>query len=316
MYKLDKLSDEPVIFSVTDQEDGQSMTFSPDFGGNIMELKLRSDNGELISVIDGYSKPKELKQNQAYKSSLLFPFAGRIPDGKYNYTNTEYQFNIDDDESQAALHGCFDDHPFEIDSQDEEDDSFRVRMSSEYVGNHSGYPFHLELKLEYNLVNQRLNYRFETINRDDCKVPVSFGIHTYFQLSEKINDLLINISADEKVELDPDQLIPTGKTFDNKNKGRNIPIMNSKMNNVYEYSVQKGTGETRLINPKKNVSLTLSQETGGDKLNYLIVFTSPDRKSIAIEPLSSNINALNTGDGLIELDPGETFCGQFSIMLH
>lgn len=316
MYKMEKISDDPNIFCITNQKDGQSLTFCPDFGGNIMDLKLRSDNGELVSVIDGYSKPEELKQNQEYKSSLLFPFAGRIPDGKYNYNNCDYQFDIVDDESQAALHGFFHDHRFEIDSQDEKNGLYKVRMITKYDENCSGYPFQLDLKLEYSLENQRLNYRIEVINRDDCKVPVSFGIHSYFQLSGKINDLLINISADERVDLDSEQLIPTGETSENENKGRNIPIMDSKLNNVYKYSGQKGTGETRLINPKRDLSLTVSHEIGEDKLNYLIVFTPPDRESIAIEPLSSNVNALNSGDGLVELNPGETFCGQFSIMLH
>ena len=53
-------------------------------------------------------------------------------------------------------------------------------------------------------------------------------------------------------------------------------------------------------------SIRYWQETGPQKFNYMQVFMPPYGTSIALEPMTCNIDAFNNGDGLTNLAPGET----------
>ena len=48
------------------------------------------------------------------------------------------------------------------------------------------------------------------------------------------------------------------------------------------------------------------QETGKDKFNFLQVFTPPYGTSVALEPMTCNVDAFNNGEGLVTLAPGAT----------
>ena len=69
-----------------------------------------------------------------------------------------------------------------------------------------------------------------------------------------------------------------------------------------------------MICEKLNLNLQIWQDAGFNKYNYLVVYIPPDRKSIAIEPISSNINSFNNGEGLIILKPEEEFAASIGII--
>ncbi|MDR3627474.1 MAG: hypothetical protein P4L45_11605, partial [Ignavibacteriaceae bacterium] len=62
---------------------------------------------------------------------------------------------------------------------------------------------------------------------------------------------------------------------------------------------------TQLISEKLNANLNVWQEAGINKYNYLVIYVPKYRKSLSIEPLTSNINSFNNGNGLIKLKPDE-----------
>lgn len=61
--------------------------------------------------------------------------------------------------------------------------------------------------------------------------------------------------------------------------------------------------------------LIVGQETGPGKFNYLVCFTPTRRDSIAIEPLTANVDSFNNGEGLTILNPGETMSGTIWVRL-
>ena len=57
--------------------------------------------------------------------------------------------------------------------------------------------------------------------------------------------------------------------------------------------------------------LTYWQETGEGKYNFIQIFTPPHRTCIALEPMTSNIDTFNNGDGLVLLKENEQLSGNF-----
>ena len=72
--------------------------------------------------------------------------------------------------------------------------------------------------------------------------------------------------------------------------------------------------EAKLYSPKKNVTLNVWQEGLKGGFTYMVVYIPPARDCIAIEPMTGNTDAFNSGDGLLVLEAGKTFeigCGVY-----
>lgn len=110
--------------------------------------------------------------------------------------------------------------------------------------------------------------------------------------------------------------MPDGSIKENPFKNEQIRIVDKELDNVFKFESDAKIRATHLVNKKKNIALKLWQETGADKFNYLIIFTPPQRESIAIEPITSNINSFNNKEGLIILQPDETFSAGFGLKLE
>jgi aldose 1-epimerase len=70
---------------------------------------------------------------------------------------------------------------------------------------------------------------------------------------------------------------------------------------------------TELRDNKLHRSLFLEQSS--IQFPFLVVFQPEGFTSVAIEPMTANTDAFNTGDGLIELEPLEVFSGQIRLSI-
>ncbi|MNY57496.1 hypothetical protein D3C86_1937160 [compost metagenome] len=61
--------------------------------------------------------------------------------------------------------------------------------------------------------------------------------------------------------------------------------------------------------------MRIQQEAGEGKFNYLVVYTPPARDCVAIEALTANVDAFNTGEGLNILAPGHSIDGTITVSL-
>ena len=145
-------------------------------------------------------------------------------------------------------------------------------------------------------------------------MPLSDGWHFYFDLGIDIDNLKLKTENCELIELDS-QMIPTGKReiFDEFVDGKIIG--DRKFDSCFKI-LRKGKTETRLISEDSNINLCIWQEAGEGKYQYLVIYTPPDRKTIAIEPMTSNINSFNNSEGLIFLNPQDSFTASFGISLN
>ena len=152
------------------------------------------------------------------------------------------------------------------------------------------------------------------INNSKNTVPLSDGWHHYFDLGIKVDELELKLNVPEIVKLDL-RNIPTGeKEFYNNFR---IPkkIGNSQFDSCFKINSNNGKAVTKLIAPANNIDLNIWQETGNNKYEYLVVYTPPGRRSIAVEPMTSNINSFNNGEDLIQLAPGKEYVSSYGIYL-
>ena len=114
---------------------------------------------------------------------VLFPFVGRLKNFEYSYDGNLHTIE---------QHGFARDLMFEVIEQTENCAILELKDN-----NHTWqrYPFRFSFKVKYTLVGNKLTMSFDVINLGLTPMPVSFGGHPAFNISEP-NDTIIVFEKD------------------------------------------------------------------------------------------------------------------------
>ncbi|MCB9285016.1 MAG: hypothetical protein H6563_13140 [Lewinellaceae bacterium] len=282
-----------------DPDTGSGFSVAPDRGACLTELQFRG-----ISVLDGYRNAGELEALHWGKSALLAPFPNRLKDGRYKIGEEEYQFPINDEARGNALHGFALDKPFEIFEERED----WIGLVYSYNGSLPYFPFPFSFRVSYALLSAtEFELSMELKNTGSRPMPAGMGWHPYFQLGVPVNSLHLKLPDVERIEID-ERMIPTGvrtpfTAFQSLEKIDQTPFDTG-------FHLLDSGKHSEVVLQFENLRLHYWQES---QFPYLQVFIPPARQSIALEPMTCNIDAFNNGDGLRMLEPGEVLLGAAGI---
>lgn len=292
---------------IIEHEDwGFKCTLVPEFGAHILELALAG-----MPVLDGYPTPAELSQNKWYKSSFLFPFANRLADGVYTWDGQSYEFPLDDSINGHGIHGFGTDKSFEFTKQELTDKRAVFRCSYTDGGDHPGYPFPFRFQVGFTVDRPNgLTIQLTCQNQGDTVIPVSLGWHPYFTLGTKIDEVEMELPGCSLIGVNA-RMMPTGKRYPYDDFSKPALIGATVLDNCFALDEAVKTAQVTLQN--KAGRLVYSQASGEGGFRFLQIFTPFYRDSIAVEPMTSNIDAFNNGEGLIRLQPGGVWTGKLSV---
>jgi aldose 1-epimerase len=315
-------------------ESGEFISVIPGFGGILRRLVLRKDKN-VFALIHAPDSPQALLADEGYASAFLYPFPSRVRHGVYHFEGQDLTLPINETRRYNAIHGLVHGKPFTVVSQDVSPIHAQLVLRYDYAGEEAGYPFPFSLTITYELIQAdqlavgsnagsdkmcALRISYAARNAGTMRCPAAFGWHPYFTFSEEdLSDLTLSLPARTRIELD-DDMMPCGR----------LPLENAETISLKDreldtpYAIEptgvpaKGIpfAETMLTSIKTGIRLIIGQEVGEGKLNYLVCFTPPRRDSMAIEPLTANVNAFNNGEGLTILNPGDTMSGSIWIRLE
>ncbi len=275
----------------------QRIAFIPERGGCLISLCM--ENQELL---DAYNTPEEVEANAWSKSGLLYPFPNRLRDGAYEWEGKHYKFPQNDGPRNNALHGFGLERPLSISESHLSENQAIIRMTGHYDGELSYYPWPFRVELSYHLYGpDQFWIEIAIENTGQHTIPMGIGWHPYFQLADQASTCDLCLPPIQKVKVD-ERLTPTGirepyhEFLYKKNIGDTI------LDNCFALKDDHLEVSAKLSGPKGTIRYW--QETGPSKFNYLQVFMPPYGTSIALEPMTCNIDAFNNGDGLASLAPG------------
>lgn len=310
MYQLDVSTfGDYKQYAVLNESSNNGFTIVPDMGACMLDLRFADR-----SVLDGYETPEELEANDWSKNVVLYPFPNRLQDGKYEWQGKKYKFPINDKDTGNALHGLGMLEPLRVENIEMTEHYAKITCIGQSEGENKAYPFAYTFSIAFKMKEPGyFTGEMSFTNNDKQPIPVGFGWHPYFKLTEKVDDLELKIPESEAIELD-DKMIPTGKRKAFNNFDELARIGKTKLDTCFALQAEAGREEVRLQNNTQQ--LYFWQEVGERKFNYLQLFIPPERQAIAIEPMTCNINAFNNEEGLIALEPGETASAQFGCSLN
>lgn len=288
-----------------ENEQGDAFVVVPQYGACLLDLRFGG-----LSVLDGFKTPEELVAGAWGKNILLCPFPNRLRDGRYTHEGKTYQFDINNADTQNAIHGFGNTASMIIRYISTKDDEAMIHCCWVHEGTHPAYPFPFAFDIVMKLTENEFYVEMAFTNHDSTAIPVGLGWHPYFVMSENVADTSLKMPKSEQILID-ERMLPTGEkqaysAFDTLTK-----IGETKLDNGF-FVTETGEKASVILESERG-KLHYWQELGDKKWNFLQVFTPPHRKSIAIEPMTCNIDAFNNKDGLIMLEPKASFIGSFGV---
>jgi aldose 1-epimerase len=249
------------------------------------------------------------------RGQLLVPWPNRVRDGSYEFDGHWYQLPLDDPEEQDAIHGLVRWAAWRVGEREPD----RVVMEHT-LHPQPGYPFTLELAVEYLLSDEGLRVRMMATNAGPVPCPYGCGAHPYLTLGTESVDSLILRAPARTVLLSDERGIPLGAEFvegTERDFRRPRAIGATRLDYAFTELERDADGlaRIRLRDPGSEAVLTLWVD---ESYPYVMLFTGdplPDggRRSLAIEPMTCPPNALQTGEALVRLEPGDSFTGSWGM---
>jgi aldose 1-epimerase len=265
-----------------------------------------------LEALDGFEIDEMCS---AGRGQPLLPWPNRIRDGRYSFAGVDHQLPINEVERGNAIHGLVRWNAW----QPRENTGDRLLMQHR-LHPQQGYPFDLDLTIEYALSEEGLTVTMTAVNLGAGPCPFGAGAHPYLRVGgEVIDSATLRLPAESRLEADE----------------RAIPVSRSSVEgSQFDFLAPREIGSTALDTgyadlrrgPDGRARAVLSA-AGGPSLTlwvdesypYLMVFTGDPleparrRRGLAIEPMTCPPNAFQTGEALLVLQRGERFTGSWGI---
>jgi len=302
MYYIEEVNNtNPLLNSVLIKNDKLNFHSSiyPNLGATLQQL---STNG--IEIIDGITNNENgLKTyKNKYNSSFLFPFPSRIPAGKYSFQNNIFELECNEQTLNNALHGHIYNKKFFIFKKETTKNLASITFTYSDSGNTKGFPFPYQIEITYVFTSKKLTVNFQILNIGNSSFPFGLGWHPYFK-TEDLNNSILDFNSDFQISFNkkmmPEGEIPLKYNFPFK-------IASQQLDDGFILKKSKAT-----INTKEyNAQLQFSSKTPN---SFLQVYTPPNRESIAVEPMTCAPNCFNNKNGLLTLNPNESYDWQINL---
>jgi len=288
---------------ISNSETGDYLVIDPITGASLLELHLSG-----LSLIDLPGKSTHpLNSNPYHPSALLAPWVNRIRNGNYSFQGKNYQLPINEPDLGNAIHGLLARATFTIVQQTDD----YIKLEYEYKGEEPNYPFPFTFSYIYSLQDSgSVEITFTAQNTGVSSMPFACGWHPYFSFPDTTAaDLAIKFHPISRFISDS-QMIPLKE--ENLQGQSHFVFSQEKVDHVFRLEPMD-KHITEFIDNKHQKSLFLEQSS--KQFPFLVVFQPEGYSSVAIEPMTANTDAFNTGDGLLELAPSEVFSGQIRLSI-
>jgi galactose mutarotase-like enzyme len=215
---------------------------------------------------------------------ILFPICGNLPNNTYTHQGQTYTLK---------QHGFARELPWEVIADNDTSLTIKLTSNSQTL---AVYPFAFEVTFTYSLLGHRLVIGQHYANRSTEIMPFSAGFHPYFSVLDKT-----------QLQLD----IPSTQFWDNQTQttepfsGFNFDL--EEMDWAFN-PLSRRTAS--VIDHQRNLKLTLNYD---DHYSTLVFWTLKGKDFYCLEPWSAPRNALNTGEHLLYLQPGESLSTEVSL---
>jgi aldose 1-epimerase len=248
---------------------------------------------------------------------VLAPWPNRVAGGRWEHQSMTQQLDITEPSRGNAIHGLLRNTAYELLEQTRDS----VTLGASIYPQH-GYPFTLDTSVTYTLTDAGLQVTHRLANVGSGTAPFGIGAHPYLRVGPcAAADLTITVSGATHALVD-EAMIPVSKE---SVEGRHVDLRGGvRVGEIKadvaltDLAVSDGRVEHRLAAPDGTALVLWADEVFG----WVQVFSPPgfpvpgrsdQRVAIAVEPMTCAVNAFNSGDGLLWLEPGAEWSASWGL---
>ena len=276
-------------------------------GGGLRTYSIGSREG-----LDGYEADEMCASG---RGQVLMPWPNRIEDGSYEFAGSRHQLPLTEVAAGNAIHGLVRWATWTV-AQRAAD---RVVMDH-VIHPQPGYPFSLELRVEYALSDEGLTVRTTATNVGAGACPFGSGMHPYFTLGRPtVDSLALTVPAAQVMESDARGLPGAPHPVEGTELDFRSPrVLGETMLDTTFTDLERGDDGLARVVLRDGASGTELTVWADGAYTYFQLFTGdplPDvnRRSLAVEPMSCPANAFRSGEGVVRLEPGASWTGVWGI---
>ena len=247
-------------------------------------------------------EPYEGDQPPGAAGAVLVPWPNRVRDGRWLLGGAAQQLAITDPATNSANHGLLATTRYRIGERTADSVTMHARLDSP-----PGYPFVLATSVRYRLHPAGLDALHVLVNESDRRAPVALGVHPYLRAGDA-DEPRIRLPARERLVLD-ERHLPTGERrsvagtpFDLR---AGVPQRSAPWHASYTALDRAADGTVRADLSADGHGRTTLRADASFVALQLYIDRDRTPPAIAIEPMTAPPDALNSGEGLRWLEPGE-----------
>ncbi|HEY5286745.1 MAG TPA: aldose 1-epimerase family protein [Solirubrobacteraceae bacterium] len=250
--------------------------------------------------------------------AVLLPWPNRLAEGRYEFEGEQHQLALTEPTMRNAIHGLLRWRSWWAVEREPDRVVVATRLHPE-----PGYPFALDATVAYELGEDGLQVTIGAVNVGARACPYGAGQHPYLSPGEgTIDDCELELPARTRLLVDGRHRIPIdrepvdGTPFDFR-EPRQIGELEIDSGFCDLIRDADGRASARLHRPDRScVELWVDEQH-----EVLQVYTAhtlaPARRrcGLAVEPMTCAANALQSGDGLARLEPGQALRARWGVCL-
>ena len=258
---------------------------APHAGSNLFSLKV--DGNELLFQP---AKLADLAEQKA-GTPLMFPTVNRVRDARMVFEGRGFAF--EPNSGKNFIHGLARRRPFQIGPLAAKGDravAETVLDWDEKQPEFSRFPIKHRFTLTYTLRKASLGISYRVENLDQARLPFGFGLHPYFRIPARREDVTITAPLGKRMEaveyLPTGALLPVeGTPYDLRG---GVPLAKLALDDAYLGMTPDKAAAFRLADSGLRVTLA-----GTADFTHLVVYTPPDKPFFCIENQTSSTDAVN-----------------------
>jgi aldose 1-epimerase len=258
-------------------------------------------------VLEGYGRDE---QADGGRGQILAPWPNRLRDGRYEWGGSVLQLELTEPDRGNAIHGLV--RASRWSPLERSPGHMTLGLALEPS---PGYPFALELRVQYALGVGGLAVEMTATNVGDAPAPYGVGFHPYLALGGGlVDDAVLEIPAERMLVTD-ERAIPVsevavaGTGFDFREGCRVGPL---ELDTCFTGLRRGADGRARVV--ARGVTLWMDAAFG-----YAMVFSGDTlaparrRRGLAVEPMTCPPNAFATHEHVVSLAPGARHIARWGI---
>jgi aldose 1-epimerase len=249
----------------------------------------------------------------------LIPWPNRLADGRYSFDGSDYQLALTEPAKRNAIHGLLRWRNWRLVDRAADRVVVGIRLHPQ-----TGWPFPLDVSIAYALAEDGLSVETRATNIGERTCPFACGQHPYLSpgAGETVDTCTLEVRARTRILTDPERELPTGletvhgTDFDFRSQRKIGPLQVD-----YAFTdldrdedglawVRVGCPDGRAVELWADRSYPVMEVFTADTLA-----PARRRRGLAAEPMSAPPNALQTGEMVVRLEPGEEFVARWGVRL-